>query len=38
MEEKPRKAYRSDLTDEQWNRIKKLLPKEAVTGRPRADE
>ena len=34
----PRKAYRSDLTDAQWNRIKPLLPKPSRTGRPRADE
>ncbi len=34
----PRKAYRSDLTDAQWQRIKRFLPKPARTGRPRADE
>jgi len=34
----PRKAYRSDLTDSQWKRIKRLLPKSARTGRPRADD
>lgn len=34
----PRKAYRSDLTDAQWKRIKRLLPKPAHTGRPRADD
>jgi transposase len=34
----PRKAYRSDLTDAQWNRIKRFLPKPAHTGRPCADE
>ena len=33
-----RKAYRSDLTDAQWNRIKRFLPKSAPTGRPRADD
>jgi transposase len=38
MEERRRKAYKSDLTDEQWNRIKRLLPKEAATGRPRSDD
>src|SRR5947209_352037 len=30
-----RKAYRSDLTDEQWNLIKDLLPDGKSTGRPR---
>jgi len=34
----PRKAYRSDLTDSQWKRIKRSLPKSARTGRPRADD
>lgn len=34
----PRKPYRSDLSDAQWNRIKRLLPKAARTGRPRADD
>lgn len=33
-----RKAYQSDLTDAQWKRIKRLLPKSARTGRPRADD
>lgn len=33
-----RKAYRSDLTDAQWNRIKRFLPKSAPTGRPRVDD
>jgi transposase len=33
-----RKAYRSDLTNSQWNRIKRLLPKPADTGRPRSDD
>src|SRR5215475_6837455 len=34
----PRKPYRSDVTDAQWNRIKRLIPRPARTGRPRADE
>src|SRR5437867_10859676 len=34
----PRKAYRSDLTDAQWNRVKRLLPKPAATGHPRSNE
>src|SRR4030095_17226810 len=34
----PRKPYRSDLTDAQWQRIKRLLPKAKITGRPRCDE
>lgn len=33
-----RKPYRSDLTDEQWQRICPLLPRGAPTGRPRANE
>lgn len=33
-----RKPYRSDLTDAQWKRIEPLLPKSALTGRPRANE
>lgn len=33
-----RKAYRSDITEEQWERIKRLLPKPARTGRPRTDD
>ena len=33
-----RKPYRSDLTDEQWQRIEPLLPKPASTGRPREDD
>ncbi len=33
-----RKAYRSDLTDAQWNRIKRFLPKPNKTGRTRADD
>lgn len=34
----PRRAYRSDLSDAQWKRIKRLLPKPKKRGRPRADE
>jgi putative transposase len=30
-----RKSYRSDLTDEQWNLVKDLLPAGKSTGRPR---
>jgi transposase len=33
-----RKPYRSDLSDAQWNRIRRLLPKPAATGRPREDD
>ena len=33
-----RKAYHSDLTDAQWNRIKRFVPKSAPTGRPRAND
>jgi transposase len=33
-----RKAYRSDLRDCQWQRIKRLLPKAKRRGRPRANE
>jgi transposase len=33
-----RKAYRSDLTDAQWHRIKRFLPGPAATGRPRVDD
>ena len=33
-----RMPYRSDLTDAQWNRIRRLLPKPAATGRPREDD
>src|SRR4029077_8123265 len=29
--------YPSDVTDEQWQLIRKLLPKPAKTGRPRVD-
>lgn len=34
----PRKAYRSDLSDPQWKRIKRFLPKAKARGRPRADD
>lgn len=34
----PRKAYRSDVSDAQWKRIKRLLPKAKARGRPRADD
>ena len=34
----PRKAYRSDLSDIQWKRIKRLLPKPKRMGRPRSDD
>lgn len=30
--------HSTDLTDEQWNKIKPLLPAPAHTGRPRADD
>ena len=33
-----RKAYRSDLSDAQWKRIKRLLPKPKRLGRPRVSE
>ena len=33
-----RKSYKSDLTDQQWARIKPLLPKPAKTGRPRCND
>lgn len=33
-----RKAYRSDLTDAQWQRIKSLLPKSKWTGRKPVDD
>ncbi len=33
-----RKAYRSDVTDAQWRRLKRLLPKPATTGHPRSNE
>ena len=34
----PRKPYRSAVTDAQWERIKRLVPKPTPTGRPREDE
>ena len=34
----PRKPYRSDVTDAQWDLIKRLVPRPARTGRPREDE
>jgi transposase len=33
-----RKSYRSDLSEAQWRRVKRLLPKSASTGRPRGNE
>ena len=33
-----RKAYRSDLSDAQWKRIRRLLPKTKKRGRPRGNE
>jgi putative transposase len=33
-----RKAYRSDVTDAQWRRLKRLLPQPAATGHPRSNE
>jgi transposase len=33
-----RKAYRSDLSDTQWNRIRRLLPKPKRFGRPRVND
>jgi len=38
LEGMPRKPYRSDVTDAQWDRIKRLVPRPARTGRPREDE
>jgi len=38
MKAEKRKPYNSDLTLEQWERIKPLLPKPAKTGRPRSDD
>ena len=32
------KAYRSDLPDQEWKRVKRLLPRPAARGRPRADD
>jgi transposase len=34
----PRKPYRSDVTDAQWEQLQRLVPKPARTGRPREDE
>ncbi len=34
----PRKAYRSDLAEVQWRRVKRLRPKSAPTGRPRVND
>jgi putative transposase len=34
----PRKPYQSDLTDVQWQYLRRLVPRPARTGRPRADE
>jgi len=34
----PRKAYHSDLTDAQWQRLKPLLPHPAPTGRRKVDD
>lgn len=33
-----RQTYRSDLTDAEWERIRRLLPRPAWTGRPRLDD
>jgi transposase len=33
-----RQAYRSDLSDVQWKRVRRLLPKPKGRGRPRANE
>ena len=33
-----RKSYRSDLSDERWHCIKRFLPNDCQTGRPRADD
>jgi len=38
MDKLTRKAYRSDLSDAQWHKIKRWLPKSKPTGRPPADE
>src|SRR5712692_502167 len=38
MDTLKRKAYRSDLSDEQWHCIKCFLPKDPQTGRPRAND
>jgi transposase len=34
----PRKSYRSDLSDVQWRRVKRLLPKAAPMGRARVND
>lgn len=34
----PRKAHPSDLSQVQWQRVKRLLPKSAHTGRPRVND
>lgn len=34
----PRKSYRSDVSDAQWDYLQSLLSNRARTGRPRADE
>lgn len=34
----PRKTYPSDLSQVQWQRVKRLLPKSAHTGRPRVND
>ena len=34
----PRKPYQSDLTAAQWHYLRRLIPRPAWTGRPRADE
>jgi len=33
-----RKAYRSDLSDTQWSRLKRLVPRPKRRGRPRVNE
>lgn len=38
MDTLTRKPYRSDLSDAQWHFIKRLLPQDPKTGRPRADD
>lgn len=38
MDKLTRKAYRSDLSDAQWRKIKRWLPKPKATGRPRAND
>ena len=34
----PHKPYPSDVTATPWDRLKRLIPKPARTGRPREDE